>query len=134
MVLDERSDKSFGTVTRKILLESHSHRLFAYFLFQVAYDPLVVLDFLTSAETIFLEYFIKYLRFMDQDFESFVAQCNQLIKLNDDFKDVLEDTQGMLSQLRDKIDILHQRNLFAFSPGPLLRRIDRVLSLMSGLN
>lgn len=60
----------------------HSHELgynphcvFLSFLKNVGFDPTVLLDFLISSETCFLEYFVRYLKLLPRDWGAFSAVC-----------------------------------------------------------
>ncbi|KAJ8271547.1 hypothetical protein COCON_G00104060 [Conger conger] len=51
------------------------HCLFICLLKSVAFDHSVLLDFLISTETSFLEYFVKYLKFLLENWEGFRRSC-----------------------------------------------------------
>ncbi|XP_041073969.1 protein Lines homolog 1 [Polyodon spathula] len=52
------------------------HCVFFLFLSSVAFDHTVLLDFLISTETCFLEYFVKYLKLVREDWEHFCTACH----------------------------------------------------------
>ncbi|MGH0172854.1 UNVERIFIED_CONTAM: hypothetical protein FKN15_001323 [Acipenser sinensis] len=52
------------------------HCMFFLFLSSVAFDHTVLLDFLISTETCFLEYFVKYLKLVREDWEHFCTACH----------------------------------------------------------
>ncbi|KAJ8340352.1 hypothetical protein SKAU_G00349850 [Synaphobranchus kaupii] len=51
------------------------HCLFIFLLKSVTFDHSVLLDFLISTETCFLEYFVKYLKFLRENWEGFRRAC-----------------------------------------------------------
>ncbi|XP_051004655.1 protein Lines homolog 1 [Acomys russatus] len=51
------------------------HCIFLFFLKTVAFDSTVLLDFLISSETCFLEYFVKYLKLLQKDWDHFLSIC-----------------------------------------------------------
>lgn len=65
------------------LMESFSsHILFLTFMNAVGYDEDLLLDWLTSSETEFLKYFLKYLRLLETSLPSFLASCLNIDKRN----------------------------------------------------
>lgn len=54
------------------------HCIFLYFLKNVGFDATVLLDFLISSETCFLEYFVRYLKLLQKDWDKFFAICKSL--------------------------------------------------------
>ncbi|XP_074863188.1 protein Lines homolog 1 isoform X2 [Carettochelys insculpta] len=48
------------------------HCIFLFFLKSIAFDSTVLLDFLISSETCFLEYFVRYLKLLREDWHNFV--------------------------------------------------------------
>uniref|UniRef100_A0A8C5NZU0 Lines homolog 1 n=1 Tax=Jaculus jaculus TaxID=51337 RepID=A0A8C5NZU0_JACJA len=63
------------------------HCIFLFFLKNVAFDSTVLLDFLISSETCFLEYFVRYLKFLQKDWDHFFTICK--------FFDVAESQHGV---------------------------------------
>lgn len=51
------------------------HCIFLFFLKSIAFDSTVLLDFLISSETCFLEYFVKYLKLLQKDWDHFLSIC-----------------------------------------------------------
>ncbi|KAF6078015.1 lines-like protein 1 [Phyllostomus discolor] len=51
------------------------HCIFLFFLKNIAFDSTVLLDFLISSETCFLEYFVRYLKLLLQDWGTFLTIC-----------------------------------------------------------
>ncbi|XP_043350531.1 protein Lines homolog 1 isoform X5 [Dermochelys coriacea] len=53
------------------------HCIFLFFLKSIAFDSTVLLDFLISSETCFLEYFVRYLKLLREDWHHFVNVSNR---------------------------------------------------------
>ncbi|KAM6257416.1 protein Lines homolog 1 isoform 1-T1 [Porphyrio hochstetteri] len=51
------------------------HCIFLFFLEKIAFDSTVLLDFLISSETCFLEYLVRYLKLLRKDWYQFVDTC-----------------------------------------------------------
>ncbi|XP_054128896.1 protein Lines homolog 1 isoform X1 [Melozone crissalis] len=54
------------------------HCIFLFFLEKIAFDSTVLLDFLISSETCFLEYLVRYLKLLGKEWPHFVEVCNHL--------------------------------------------------------
>ncbi|XP_038003130.1 protein Lines homolog 1 isoform X3 [Motacilla alba alba] len=52
------------------------HCIFLFFLEKIAFDSTVLLDFLISSETCFLEYLVRYLKLLGKEWHHFVDVCN----------------------------------------------------------
>ncbi|NXT72528.1 LINES protein, partial [Chaetops frenatus] len=52
------------------------HCIFLFFLEKMAFDSTVLLDFLISSETCFLEYLVRYLKLLGKEWPQFVDVCN----------------------------------------------------------
>nr|XP_007988764.2 protein Lines homolog 1 isoform X2 [Chlorocebus sabaeus] len=52
------------------------HCIFLFFLKNIGFDSTVLLDFLISSETCFLEYFVRYLKLLQKDWDNFFTICN----------------------------------------------------------
>ncbi|NWR48501.1 LINES protein, partial [Regulus satrapa] len=52
------------------------HCIFLFFLEKIAFDSTVLLDFLISSETCFLEYLVRYLKLLGKEWSRFVDVCN----------------------------------------------------------
>ncbi|XP_010715847.1 protein Lines homolog 1 [Meleagris gallopavo] len=52
------------------------HCIFLFFLEKISFDSTVLLDFLISSETCFLEYLVRYLKLLREDWHQFVKICN----------------------------------------------------------
>ncbi|XP_054417870.1 protein Lines homolog 1 [Pteronotus mesoamericanus] len=51
------------------------HCVFLFFLKNIGFDSTVLLDFLISSETCFLEYFVRYLKLLIKDWDTFFTIC-----------------------------------------------------------
>ncbi|XP_036267749.1 protein Lines homolog 1 isoform X1 [Pipistrellus kuhlii] len=51
------------------------HCIFLFLLKNVGFDSTVLLDFLISSETCFLEYFVRYLKLLPRDWDAFLTVC-----------------------------------------------------------
>ncbi|KAF0881319.1 protein Lines homolog 1 [Crocuta crocuta] len=51
------------------------HCIFLFLLKNIGFDPSVLLDFLISSETCFLEYFVRYLKLLQKDWTNFFTIC-----------------------------------------------------------
>ncbi|XP_078113879.1 protein Lines homolog 1 isoform X2 [Sander vitreus] len=54
----------------------HCH--FLLLLQSISFDHSILLDFLISTETCFLEYFVRYLKFLQADWQGFTATCGRI--------------------------------------------------------
>ncbi|KAM9275617.1 protein Lines homolog 1 isoform 2-T3 [Morus bassanus] len=64
------------------------HCIFLFFLEKIAFDSTVLLDFLISSETCFLEYLVRYLKLLRKDWHQFVDVCNHLDTKHDTFESI----------------------------------------------
>ncbi|XP_036909636.1 protein Lines homolog 1 [Sturnira hondurensis] len=63
------------------------HCIFLFFLKNIVFDSTVLLDFLISSETCFLEYFVRYLKLLLKDWDAFLTICKGF--------DVIDSNEGM---------------------------------------
>ncbi|XP_069768238.1 protein Lines homolog 1 isoform X2 [Narcine bancroftii] len=75
--LDSHPQKKAATSQEACQQCFNPHCIFLQLLQSVAFDHCVLLDFLISTETCFLEYLVKYLRFLRMDWHSFRCICAQ---------------------------------------------------------
>ncbi|NWV27145.1 LINES protein, partial [Origma solitaria] len=72
--LNQKEEKSW-----KFLVHAggyNPHCIFLFFLEKIAFDSTVLLDFLISSETCFLEYLVRYLKLLGKEWHQFVDVCN----------------------------------------------------------
>ncbi|CAK8676669.1 unnamed protein product [Clavelina lepadiformis] len=101
----------------------HPHHLFVGVLERLCFDTSVLLDWLTSNETKFLLYFLKYLKYIASSFAEFKTICN--IVDQETFPSIL----SAFIQLKTTIEKLCAKNLFPYSVKPLIKNINTVLRL-----
>uniref|UniRef100_A0A8C5GPN2 Lines homolog 1 n=2 Tax=Gouania willdenowi TaxID=441366 RepID=A0A8C5GPN2_GOUWI len=56
---------------------SNPHCHFVLLLQSISFDHSILLDFLISTETCFLEYFVRYLKYLKRDWQGFCAACKR---------------------------------------------------------
>jgi hypothetical protein len=99
----------------------HPHYLFICFLEKVAFDSAILVDFLLAPdETCFLSYFVKYLKFIRADFQSFI-----LLTSKDQCKPVKE------SEVDDDNTIAKVMSCFIRLSLQLERMISKVSQVLS---
>jgi len=135
-------------VTSKILPSVHPHLIFHRFVRVLGYDHSVLLDFLISTETCFLEYFTNYLKFVTLNFEMFVElleglEENQMNELEYELRGFQMETEtemetilkketeldivmSTLIRLKLSIERLVEKNLFPYNIQPLLLKIQKL--------
>ncbi|XP_054244140.1 protein Lines homolog 1 [Indicator indicator] len=64
------------------------HCIFLFFLEKIAFDSTVLLDFLISSETCFLEYLVRYLKLVKKDWHQFVEACSHFDTKHHTFQSV----------------------------------------------
>ncbi|KAM6308571.1 protein Lines homolog 1 [Aegotheles albertisi] len=64
------------------------HCIFLFFLEKIAFDSTVLLDFLISSETCFLEYLVRYLKLLREDWHQFVDVCDHFDTKHGTFQSV----------------------------------------------
>ncbi|KFV06405.1 Protein Lines [Tauraco erythrolophus] len=64
------------------------HCIFLFFLEKIAFDSTVLLDFLISSETCFLEYLVRYLKLLRKDWQQFVDVCNHFDSKHGTFQSI----------------------------------------------
>ncbi|NWY54711.1 LINES protein, partial [Chionis minor] len=64
------------------------HCIFLFFLEKIAFDSTVLLDFLISSETCFLEYLVRYLKLLRKDWHQFVDVCNHFDTKHGTFRSI----------------------------------------------
>lgn len=71
-----------GLTQEKEMWNHHTHEngynphcIFLFLLKNIGFDSSVLLDFLISSETCFLEYFVRYLKLLQKDWDNFFTIC-----------------------------------------------------------
>ncbi|XP_018548178.1 protein Lines homolog 1 isoform X1 [Lates calcarifer] len=78
----------------------HCH--FLLLLQSISFDHSILLDFLISAETCFLEYFVRYLKYLRSDWQGFTAACERVCMSGCHFSPQESITPGDMSALKYK--------------------------------
>ncbi|XP_062440041.1 protein Lines homolog 1 [Rhea pennata] len=102
------------------------HCVFLFFLKNIAFDSTVLLDFLISSETCFLEYLVRYLKLLREDWHHFVNICNHFDTKHDIFQAISSDKSPHQGKQNCMTDVSLQNT--CCEPGP------QVLSLASSRN
>jgi len=108
------------------------HRVFIGFLSTVSWSHEVLLDFLSSSETEFLGYILRYLRHVNSDVEGFM----EAIAVNTSSTHALpnmctrNNMQKCLSDLTASVDRLSRKGLLPFRADVLISRLQRVVHLL----
>lgn len=75
----QRSDLDAAAVLEAACASGcNPHCHFLVLLQSISFDHSILLDFLISTETCFLEYFVRYLRFLRTDWQGFTAACGRI--------------------------------------------------------
>ncbi|XP_010570346.1 PREDICTED: protein Lines homolog isoform X2 [Haliaeetus leucocephalus] len=72
--LSQKEEETWNFLTHASAYNPHC--IFLFFLEKIAFDSTVLLDFLISSETCFLEYLVRYLKLLSKDWHQFVDVCN----------------------------------------------------------
>lgn len=116
-----------------------SHCLFSHLLVFVGLDHSVLLDFLISSETHFLNYFTWYLKVVTRDWVGFRSAHSEpdTKKTNGKvYTDSASSSRGhvtsridsvmsVLIRLRLAVERLHHQGLFPYNPAPLLTLLEQ---------
>ena len=107
------------------------HSMFICLLESVAFDSSTLIDLLISAETIiFLEYFIKYLKFIELDIDQAFETTNTGYH-----RQVLgNQVQALFQEIFDKLVQFEKTGVLQFSMNPLIQRLRKVLNLLQSRN
>ncbi|XP_077477674.1 protein Lines homolog 1 [Stigmatopora argus] len=96
----------------------HCH--FLFLLRGLSWDERLLLDFLISAETCFLEYLVRYLRYLRSDRGALAASCRRLDAERPP-EDAWRRATGCLLRLRLLIARLQSKKLFPYKADSLLK-------------
>ena len=118
----------------------NSHCLFSRLLTYVELDHSVILDFLISSETQFLNYFTQYLKLVIQDWIGFqsthseaVAECTNIqigtaigLAGSDHINCDIDSVMSVLIRLRLAVERLQSQGLFPYNAAPLVALLEQV--------
>ncbi|CAN8005483.1 unnamed protein product [Ixodes hexagonus] len=112
------------------------HLLFLHFLASLGSDHTTVVDLVTSNETCALLYFVRYLKLVLSDWDTFLMshKCFESSTRADelpaeDTTTAVDRTMAVLIRLRMKLERMSRKGLVPFGVSPLLRLIERCESL-----
>ncbi|KAH9383764.1 hypothetical protein HPB48_025534 [Haemaphysalis longicornis] len=113
--------------------------MFLGFLRSLGNDHVTLIDLVTSQETCALLYFVRYLRLVISDWDTFVRCHNEPIADAEEgdpssrLQAQLDSTMAALVRTRIKLEKMAQRpGLLPFNVTPLVRLIERCESLYEG--
>ncbi|XP_010183750.1 PREDICTED: protein Lines homolog [Mesitornis unicolor] len=84
--LSQKEEESWNFLTHASGYNPHC--IFLFFLEKIAFDSTVLLDFLISSETCFLEYLVRYLKLLRKDWHQFVDVCNHFDTKHDTLQSI----------------------------------------------
>ncbi|NXY71645.1 LINES protein, partial [Glareola pratincola] len=84
--LSQKEEETWNSLTHASGYNPHC--IFLFFLEKIAFDSTVLLDFLISSETCFLEYLVRYLKLLRKDWHQFVDICNLFDKKHVNFQSI----------------------------------------------
>lgn len=105
----------------------HCH--FLLLLQSISFDHSILLDFLISTETCFLEYFVRYLKYLRADWQGFTAAC-QRVSLTASVGAAVSGTYERKTVTRSRPDLVESS--FCFQPPTLVLPVEE-FSLAPGL-
>ena len=113
------------------ILFASPNELFIRFASSILFDSSVLLDWLTSNETEFLLFLIKYSKFILKYPNDFEKTCKTLQGTSDGFQNCLQGFKSMIESLSCSIEKLTSKDLFPYHVSPLMRNIQRVLTVVN---
>ncbi|CAG8465425.1 1976_t:CDS:2 [Funneliformis mosseae] len=105
-----------------------SHDFFLRFLISTGFNHSILLDFLISNETIFLEFLLNYCKYLEQDISQFLITCKKFDERN---SIMFERVAGIFKNLIQSIQLLMEKDLFPYNATSLITRLKKVESLIS---
>ncbi|KAI8854490.1 hypothetical protein BC829DRAFT_380065 [Chytridium lagenaria] len=126
-----------------VLKQFNPHHVFLWFLYKTGFDASVLLDLLIGNETIFLEFFIGFLRWTCDSGPALFVDATRWMDTKDDGEvsfgivktqhDKGEAERGvmrMMMELVERIEGIHRRRLFPFKPDALIRRLKMYMEVI----
>ncbi|XP_028812624.1 protein Lines homolog 1 isoform X2 [Denticeps clupeoides] len=113
VLYSHQSSLGFGTDATSCDLGLNPHCHFIFLLRSVVFDHSVLLDFLISSETCFLEYFVRYLKHLRDDWGGFCCAC-----LHFDNSDSERQLKSRDTQIKTLIDPCNDISTLNESEGP----------------
>ncbi|XP_043934623.1 protein Lines homolog 1 [Protopterus annectens] len=75
VISSDSTNKEKKSTTMDHELGCNPHCVFLHLLNSIAFDHAVLLDYLISTETCFLEYLVRYLKLLQKDWQHFISAC-----------------------------------------------------------
>ena len=113
-----------------VLNHHTSHDFFLRFLISTGFSHLILLDFIISNETIFLEFLIYYCKHLEQDIFWFLTICKKFDEKNSEMENCAEQVLGVFNNLIQSIQSLMEKNLFPYNAISLITRLKKVELLL----
>ncbi|CAI2168280.1 9875_t:CDS:10 [Funneliformis geosporum] len=105
-----------------------SHDFFLRFLVTTGMNHSILLDFLISNETIFLEFLLNYCKYLEKDITQFLITCKKFDERN---SVMIERVVGIFKNLIQSIQLLMEKDLFPYNATSLITRLKKVELLIS---
>lgn len=108
------------------------HAIFLRFLKSVNFDHSILLDFLISNETIFLEFFLTYSKYLENNITEFHLQCKEFdnISNTNEINNCYDRVGELFVNLGKVIQNLMNNDLFPYNVIPLLNRIKAIEKIL----
>ena len=103
-----------------------SHNFFLRFLISTGFNHSILLDFLISNETIFLEFLLNYCKHLEQDISQFLIICKKFDEKNPEMGNCAELVLEVLNNLAQSIQSLMEKNLFPYNATSLIMRLKKL--------
>ena len=113
-----------------ILNHYTSHDFFLRFLISTGFNHSILLDFIISNETIFLEFLLNYCKHLEQDISRFHIICKKFDGTNSEMENCEQQVLGVFINLIQSIQSLMEKNLFPYNATSLITRLKKVESLI----
>lgn len=109
-----------------ILNHFTSHDFFLKLLISTGFNHSILLDFIISNETNFLEFLLKYCKYLEQDISRFFIICKKFGKKNSELENCAERVLRVFNYLIQSIQSLMDKNLFPYNATSLIKRLKKV--------
>ncbi|CAB4425348.1 unnamed protein product [Rhizophagus irregularis] len=109
-----------------ILNHFTSHDFFLRFLISTGFNHSILLDFIISNETNFLEFLLKYCKYLEQDISQFFIICKKFDKKNSEMENCAEQVLRVFNCLIQSIQSLMEKKLFPYNATSLIKRLKKV--------
>ncbi|GBB83309.1 hypothetical protein RclHR1_10030004 [Rhizophagus clarus] len=107
-----------------------SHDFFLRFLISTGFNHSILLDFIISNETNFLEFLLKYCKYLEQDISRFSIICKKFDEKHSEMENCAERVLGVFNDLIQLIQSLMEKNLFPYNATSLIKRLKKVESCL----